>query len=124
MKVGVNMKGKRPYYVITYIREYDGYDSWVEYIGTNWKAAYNRYLKLVKYVEERELLNEGVDPDEVNRHIQEITEPLAPGRMISAYVNDNNCYYMTIKLECLTTNSFIDRGFEQKYKEEFPNSKY
>ena len=34
---------KRPYFVITHIVDYDGYNTYVDYIGTNLQAALKRF---------------------------------------------------------------------------------
>jgi len=124
MKVGVNMAGKRPYYVITYTRDCDGYDSYLTYIGTNWKAAYQRYLSLIEYIKQREFIDYGANEDELNIDIRRTDTPLRVGNDIYSYINnDDNCW-ISICLKCVNTHKFLDSGYEARYKNQFPNSKY
>ena len=118
------MAGKRPYYIISFIRECDGFDSYIIYLGVNWKAAYSRYLSAIDYIKEREFLDYGANEDELNIDIQRAQAPLEIGRYIRAYLNnDDNCW-VTVELRCVNTHHFLDQYFENKYKNQFPDSKY
>lgn len=118
--------GNRPYYIITYIRDYDGYETNLEYVGSNYKAAINRYIKLFQYLKQRDFLDEGVAEENIYSDLKLPTEdhPLEPGRQLWSYLNDNDSFYESVCIACRYTNSFLTPYFEDKYKNEFPDSKY
>lgn len=116
--------GKRPYYVISYTREYDGYETVVEYIGTNYKAALNRYIKLIEYIKQRDFLDEHVEEERIEQRVNLPERQLEPGQSVYSYLNDNDCYYMSIEMRCLNTDTFHTIAFENKYKIEYPNAKH
>ena len=118
--------GKRPYYVINYIRDYDGYETYLEYIGSNYKAALNRYIKLFEYLKKRDFIDEGVAEENISAELRLPTEdrPLEPGQTLWSYLNDNDSFYESISISCRYTNSYSTPFFEEKYKTEFPDSKY
>jgi len=120
------MKGTRPYYIISYIRDYDGYDVSIEYIGTNYKAALDRYAKIFQYIKQRDFLEEDVEEENIEQrlHLPDGKEDLAPGHCVASYINDGNEFYGTIKLECVLSKQFLTRRFEEEYRAECPNSKY
>ena len=94
-------------------------------MGTNYKAALDRYYKLIDYIRERDFLNEGVGEDAIEMRVAEIpVRPLGVGESIYSYLNDSDYFYESIELTCVKTNSFNISIFENRYKQEYPNSKY
>ena len=63
-KVG-DIMGKRPYYIINSFVDYDGYDSRVEYIGTNWKAARNRFFTVVELLKQEQFFDHGLTENDI-----------------------------------------------------------
>lgn len=122
----VKNMGKRPYYIIHYIRDYDGYETFLEYVGSNYKAALNRYIKLFEYLKKRDFIDEGVAEENISAELRLPTEdhPLRPGGNLWSYLNDNDSFYESICISCCYTNSYSNSFFEEKYKTEFPDSKY
>ena len=116
--------GKRPYYIISYTRDYDGYETVIEYIGTNYKAALNRYIKLIEYIKQRDFLDEHVGEDRIEQRVQLPEGGLPPGRSVYSYMNDNDCYYISIEMRCMNTDTFSTPAFETKYQQEHPNAKH
>ena len=51
---------KRPYFVITHIVDYDGYNTYVDYIGTNLQAALKRFRFLCDDIKERYFIQDGI----------------------------------------------------------------
>ena len=115
---------KRPYYIIYFERDCEGYYTDICYIGTNWKAALDRYKTAIECVREVDFLNEGIVPDGIIEHINMPERPLSPGERIQSYLNDDNTCWDTITLACMNTNKFAIPYWEGKYKALFPNSKY
>ena len=77
--------GKRPYYIISYTRDYEGYETVIEYIGTNYKAALNRYIKLIEYIKQRDFLDEHVEEDRIEQRVQLPEGELTPGHSVYSY---------------------------------------
>lgn len=115
---------KRPLYVLTYIRDYDGYESINEYIGSNYKAACARYLELYNYVRQRDFLDENVAEDRIDGNFRTPPTELKPGQSIASYLNDNDCFYITIELSCIMPGAFRISQMEEQYKAHYPNAKY
>lgn len=118
--------GKRPYYIITYIKDYDGYETYLEYVGSNYKAAVNRYIKLYEYLKQRDFIEQGVAEENICGDLRLPTkdDPLEVGRTFWSYLNDNDSFYESISISCRNTDSFFTTSFEENYKREFPNSKH
>ena len=116
--------GKRPYYIINIIRDYDGYDSILEYIGTNYKAALNRYARLIEYIKQEEFFDQGVREGDMEIRIGMPENPLQPGEAVFSTVYDNDCCYYTIELFCRNTDVFNNQLHEEKYKREYPDAKH
>ena len=123
-KLVYKMKGTRPFYIVSYTREYDGYESIIEYIGTNYKAALNRYIKLIEYIKQRDFLDENIAEDRIEQTVRLPEQQLLPGQSVYSYMNDNDCCYMSFELSCMNTGSFRTQSFEEKYKRDCPNAKY
>lgn len=122
-KVGV-LNMARKYYVIRLEREYEGYETNIMYIGTNAKAAIDRYTKLFQYVKQRDYLDEGVAPDRIEENFRMPSPEMNPGEQCYSGLNDGDCYYETLVFSCHTTNHFSIPAFEDRYKRETPNAKY
>ena len=116
--------GKRPYYIIKYVTDYDGYDDRLMYLGTNYKAACNRYLRLVHYLKKRHFLDEGVAEHNISLSIGEPPAAMVPGNSVYTYMNDNDSYYLTVSMRCIDTNRFMDQSYEDMFRQDFPDSKY
>ena len=116
--------GKRPYYIISYTRDYDGYETIIEYIGTNYKAALNRYIKLIEYIKQRDFLEENVQEDRIEQRTNIPETQLQPGQRVYSYMNDNDCFYITIEMFCINTDKFQTARFENQYEQEYPNAKH
>jgi len=116
--------GKRPYYIISYTRDYEGYETVIEYIGTNYKAALNRYIKLIEYIKQRDFLEEHVEEDRIEQRVQLPEGELTPGHSVYSYMNDNDCFYISVEMRCMNTDTFSTARFENQYKQEYPNAKH
>ncbi len=118
--------GKRPYYVILFTKEYDGYETYLVYAGTNWKAACDRYKSYYQFIRNRDFINEGIEEARIEDGFRtpDPNTPLRPWQNIYSYINDNDCYYVNIQLWCIETNKFMQDTAETNYKNMFPNSKY
>ena len=116
--------GKRPYYIIKHTKDYDGYECYVDYIGTNYKAALHRYKKLIDYIKQRWFIDDGVDENNIEQRIDIPQHQLLPGQATYSYLNDSDCFYISIEMSCMETNKFAIADFEQLYKRDYPDSKY
>lgn len=114
----------RKYYVISVQREYDGYETTIEYIGTNFKAACERYQKLFQYIKQRDFLDEGIAEDRIEANFRMPQAEMRPGDNNWSNLNDNDCYYISVVMHCITTNHFQSQFWEDRYKQETPNAKY
>ena len=123
-KVG-DIMGKRPYYIINSFVDYDGYDSRVEYIGTNWKAARNRFFTVVELLKQEQFFDHGLTENDIQCSFRNNTDvPLQPHHSQWAYMDDQNEVYISVQLVCVNTNAFGNEAWERKYKNRYPNSKY
>lgn len=120
-KVGVNM-GKRPFYVITQMNEGDGYSADTVYIGTNYKAAIARFKFLFESIRDNDYGD--IDPDRREATFPEIPNELPVGRCLWAGVNDQDCYYTSLELACINTETFRNPGLETAYKTHNPDAKH
>lgn len=116
--------GKRPYYLIYWTRDCDGYEFFPEYIGTNYKAALERYVQLFEYIRQNEFIDEGVNPDHIRGEVNLPRNPLLPGQEQASWINDDDTCWISVHLRCVTTGEFMSGVFERRYKEQFPNAKY
>lgn len=116
--------GKRPYYIIYVTKDCDGYESWIEYIGSNWKAAYARFLSLIESIKQEYFYDEGVDQEHIFVNFNPATQPLEINREIYAGINDDDCCWMSIYMKCLPTGQFAIPMHEERYRRDNPNAKY
>jgi len=117
--------GTRPYYIINTVIDYDGYASHIDYIGNNWKAAYDRFNVLIDNLKYKEFLDHGIEEQNINIRINRPqNEPLQPGQSIWAYLDDDCEIYISVQLLCMTTNHFKFDDDERIYKQRYPDSKY
>jgi len=116
--------GKRPYYIISRNKYWEGEnENYIDYVGTNYKAALHRYNKICDYLHQRDFIDEGVEEDRIEIYNSDIPAEMTPGHYCYTRIDDENLYYY-IELRCFNTNRFTSDWFEDKYKEEFPNAKY
>ena len=139
---------KRPYFVITHVVDCDGYNTYVDYIGTNLQAALKRFHFLCEDIKQRYFIQDGFDEERINSSLvpEGPEEYLAEyikhtGNCIRANLNDDCDCWITINLYNLETNHFTNystRGHdwdrpaiytdnmdrEEMFKRQFPNSKY
>lgn len=121
--------GKRPYYILFYTTEYDGYNTEIVYIGSNFKAAKERYRALYDYIYDRDFIQQGVEPDRIDATFRQAPDDkMTPGQHISSWLNDQNETYDSVHLMCLNTGIFSGRGemthLEELYQMNHPNAKY
>lgn len=116
--------GKRPYYVVTYERDCEGYYTEVCYIGSNWKAAVDRYRAAYDKIKEMDFTRHGLTDEQIYTEFRNPTEKLFPGQNIRSYINDDNMCWDSVCLLCMKANEFSQQGWEDYYKACFPNSKY
>lgn len=124
MKVGENM-GKRPYYILYYTSEYDGYSVNIEYIGHNYKAAKARYKALWDYVYQHYFLDEGIEPNRIEGEFVPAPEKeMRLNQNVGSYINDQCDMWSSIHLVCMNTGAFVNSHKEAEYKRNHPNAKY
>ena len=116
------MKGKRPYYIISVEYEGDGYESWIAYIGTNYKAALNRYIWYFNYIKNTDYHNDIGHGLEENLRIPD--KQLEPGQSVWGSLYDGDVYSTSFHLECRSTNTFNKSNLEDIYKRDYPKAKY
>ena len=56
---------KRPYFVITHVVDCDGYNTYVDYIGTNLQAALKRFRFLCDDIKERYFIQDGIEEERI-----------------------------------------------------------
>ena len=141
---------KRPYYLITHLIDCDGYTYHTDYLGTNAKAAIERFKFLAAEIRQKYFLNEGLDEEHVFygngqrwEDAMELNESMidTPGKAYTFYMNDDNCCWINIKISVIETGKFFgypsenrwdngrtvwtdNRNREEQYKEAHPNAKY
>ena len=115
---------KRPYYIIYYTTEYDGYRAQIKYIGTNFKAARDRYYFLREYIIQHYFLDEGVQEDRIEKYYADVPDNMHIGETICSSMNDGDMMYDTLSLACVDTLHFFNNDEERKYKIAYPNSKF
>lgn len=139
---------KRPYFVITHGVDCEGYNNYVDYIGTNLQAALKRFHFLCDDIKERYFIEDGIDEERINYSIApEQSEDFLkeyinhPGNCIRVCMNDDNNCWITVELYNLETNHFTNystRGHdwnnpaintdnmerETLFKRQYPDSKY
>lgn len=139
---------KRPYYIITHTVDYDGYENYIDYIGTNLKTALKRFHFLREDIKQRYFIREGIDeericgslsPEGPEEYLAEYLKQ--PGNYIRANLNDDCDCWIAINLYNLETNHFTNyntnghswdrpvimtdnREREEMFKQQFPDSKY
>lgn len=139
---------KRPYFVITHVVDCDGYNTYVDYIGTNLQAALKRFRFLCDDIKERYFIQDGVEEERINystlpeRDEDGLKEYIKqPGNCIRTNINDDCDCWISINLYNLETNHFtnystmghdwdnptiytdnMDR--EALFKRQYPDSKY
>ena len=116
--------GKRPYYVIMWHRDYEGHEAIIEYVGTNYAAAKARYRWLFDFLRQREYLDEGIAAERIEARFNELPVAMIPGQSVCSYLNDGDCYYVDIEIRCLNAHTWASGQMEDRYKQDFPNSKY
>lgn len=116
--------GNRKYYVLAWHRDYDGHEHIIEYVGTNYAALKARYRWLFDFLKQREFLDEGIAEERIEARFNDLPATMEPGQSYYAYMNDNDCFYIDIEVRCMYTNSFCNRQMEDRYKLDFPDSKY
>lgn len=116
--------GKRPYYVIMWHRDYEGHETIIEYVGTNYAAAKARYRWLFDFLKQREFLDEGIREDRIEARFNELPAAMTIGQSICSYMNDNDCFYIDLEIRCLNAHTWANRSMEDRYKLDFPDSKY
>lgn len=114
--------GKRPYYVITQTNEGDGYNADTIYIGTNFKAAVARFRYIFEKIRDNDFGD--VDRDRLEASFPDIPNEFPNGRSIWASINDNDCYYTSLELSMLNTDTFKNRNLEDMYKRDNPEAKH
>lgn len=143
--------GKRPFYLIVHHVDCDGYTTYIDYLGVNGPAAIDRFKHLVQDVRDRYFPHEDTDGnDEVffgndqdwesimNLSLDQIDKP---GKAYTAWMNDDNCCWVSVKIMVIETGEFFNyptegrwdngreiwsdnREREAQYKETHPNAKY
>ena len=124
--------GKRPYYVLEHTVDYDGYNSYLDYVGYNLEAALARFDFLYRDLRRQYYEDEGVN--NINGTYPEINKDglKLPGACITAYLNDDDQCWINLTLRSVNTGEFLrsdgdwrqERSREVRYKQEYPNAKY
>lgn len=113
---------KRPYYIVSYSVECDGYDYYIAYIGTNYKAACNRYNWLCDYLKRIYFTDEGFEDRLLNLSVVAPPDSLLVSRQHWSYMNDDRDCYISIGIQCANTDGFCIPSQEVAYKRDYPNS--
>ena len=140
--------GKRPFYLITHSVDCDGYITYIDYLGVNGLAAIDRFKHLVRDIRDRYFTREGINDvffgngqdweDIMNLSLDKIDKP---GKAYTAWMNDDNCCWINVKIMVIETGEFFNyptegrwdngreiwtdnREREVQYKEAHPNAKY
>lgn len=120
--------GKRPYYVLYYTTEYDGYNSTVVYVGYDFKAAKARYKALYDFIYDTDFIQNGIEADRIEGDFRPAPEDLRPGQRVSSWLNDQCETYDSINLVCLNTGAFMGnqnmQHLEELYQMNHPNAKF
>lgn len=139
---------KRPYFVITHVVDCDGYNTYVDYIGTNLQAALKRFHFLCDDIKDRYFIQDGIEEERINYSVlpQQDDDFLKkylthPGNCIRASINDDCDCWISVDLYNLETNHFTNYSTqghdwatpaiytdnmerETLFKRQYPDSKY
>lgn len=119
--------GVRTYYVIFHTVDYDGYNTYIDYIGTNYEAAANRYRWLYNFLKEHHYLNIDVAEERIQKYYDEPNkQTLDRNGIICSSMSDDEMW-LSLVIKSIKTNGFDKyegNNIEERYKLEFPNSKY
>ena len=113
---------KRPYYIISYSIDCDGYDYYIAYIGTNYRAACNRYNWLCDYLKKIYFADEGFNDEQLNLSVSAPPDSLEVTRQHWSYMNDDRDCYIGIGIQCVNTDKFFIPAQEAEYIIDYPNS--
>ena len=136
--------GKRPYYVISHIVECEGYSSYIDYVGTNLKAAINRFKFICEDIKKQYFLDENIAEDNINANFMPANDwdqyLSVIGNRVRYDINDDNECWIGVWRDCCDTNRFLgvmggydyrhprlntdNNTREDRYKHLYPNSKY
>jgi len=116
--------GNRKFYSLEFLIDNEGYHNNVIYFGPNYKAACDRYRFLFNFIKKRHFIDEGVMENDIYQTFREPPENISYGGSVESYLNDQDCYYVTIKLSCVKSKGFISDSMEAEYKRQFPDGKY
>lgn len=140
---------KRPLWIITHVVEYDGYNSYVDYVGHNLQAAWERFDYIGEELRRSYFTSHGIEnpleswaprsASERKAHIKD------PGHSIYHTISDDCECWISVYLTCIEAGAFtpglyhnnehinweypniamdLQPDIEEKYKERHPKSKY
>lgn len=110
---------KRPFYIIQTSIDYDGYESYVDYVGDNFEAAVARYRWIREWLDEEYF--EGYDPEDIEH---DYTEPDKNATYANSYLNNQDNIYISVLFRVVHKNEFTVPRKEEIYKQQYPNAKY
>lgn len=136
---------KRPFWIIKHSVDYDGYNSYIDYIGKNYEAAWDRFLHIAEQIKNQYFYSNGVaDPGDTiipQENPKEWGKEI--GHSVRRSINDDCDCWIGIELACVEMGSFVSNyiprtndwlrptilndmpaNIEEQYKAKYPNSKY
>lgn len=113
----------RKFYILYYWTDYEGYDLYHVYLGDNYQAAKARYKALHDYIYQRFFIDEGDDPEIVEDNFHNLPDDMNIGASICSYMNNQNDYYVTYGIKCISKRKFERADMENWYQDHCPNAK-
>ena len=109
--------GNRPLFILSILRDYDGYEQDICFITFDFKEAIRRYKFLINYVKEEWFLNHDVLEEDMDINIRiPNKKDIRPGFISYSNMNDNCDCYMSVIFEFLDRNKFKRPGLETQYQ--------
>lgn len=136
---------KRPFWIIRHTVDYDGYTNYIDYIGKNYEAAWDRFQYIGKQIKDQYFRSAGVENPVDDTIPQSDTKEWGKevGHVVRRSINNDCECWISIELICVEMGSFVNsysqrtndwlrptaindmpRDIEELYKAEYPNSKY
>ena len=106
----------RPIFILSILRDYDGYEQETYFTTFDFKEAIRRYKFLINYVKEEWFLNHDVPEEDMNINIRiPNKKDIHPGFVNYSNMDDNCECYISVIFECFDRNKFKRPGLEEQY---------